>query len=140
MTRDFLPSPGGHAVHAPIEKSAQGHPVVDNKVLPLDTGQQDNRLGRLDKEFATMEEWYHPFLETTLHEIGQEIQEMKFNGKLRPFTEGEPIGGLPRRVRQKPMSKAMIHIYHTERMERHRADMLAARKKNDLSMLEVLNG
>jgi hypothetical protein len=114
----------------------QGVTVINGKTQKTPT----HLLGRGedDKEHRDLLKLLRPAFETTLREVCQEVAAMRIAGTLRPFTEGEPIGVLPRRVRIKPPTPARLRREHNQRMQDRQAEMLALRARNDADIEALL--
>jgi hypothetical protein len=95
-------------------------------------------LGADDKEHQDMSAFFCPLFEATVREVCREVAAMRAAGTLRPFTEGEPVGALPRRVRLKPPTPARLKREHDQRMQDRQREMLALRRRNDANIEALL--
>lgn len=108
--------------------SHQGKPVIKGRVQPTVTTDDDHRQSDVDLA-------EHRFLEPTFDELlndaVREVEEMRLNGRLRPFVEGEAIGAYREQPKPKPLTPAALRREHNERMQRRQANMLRMRWRND---------
>jgi len=107
----------------------QGKMVVNGRVMPTTT--HESKPEDEGGEAALQSE--QPLVDALVTSIIREVNEMRKAGTLRPFTEGEPIGALPRLV--EAAEDAVDPKYARARvMEDRRREMLALRKSNDADM------
>lgn len=94
-----------------------------------------DRLNGFDN---ALDNWYNPLLNNTVRQIAQEVEQMRQAGMLRPFTEGEHVGALPRRVHSKKVTDAQVAKFYKQRKEEQREVMLQLRARNDESIRSLL--
>ncbi len=119
-------------------RNQRGVILVNGKSLRTPTTDSNTKPGTRDREDEILLEYACPLLDTAVREINRETQVLRLLGKLKPFREGEPIGVLPRRVKQKPPTEKQVRAFNHKMFEWRRESMLALRAKNDLIIRELL--
>lgn len=121
-----------------IENNRQGYLKVNGKTVVPTNIDHSQRPGCKDEEDAQLLHLLSPMLDTSVREINQETEALRAVGMLSPFTEGEPIGLLPRGVRSRRATEAQVVKAHNKRKEDQRSDMLKLRANNDATIAYLL--
>ena len=78
-----------------------------------------------------------PLLDAEVHGIIRETEELRHLGKLKPFTEGEPIGAYPGKAKTRKVTNAENTKYLNRRKEIEREEMLERRARNIATMKSI---
>lgn len=115
-----------------IQRTRQGKTAIKGKTMPTTTTDHQ-KIGHADEEHGELLNYEHPDTDSVIREIEQETAAMRYAGTLKPFTEGEAIGSIPRKCHARSPQKMTRQEQHDKHQERQ-MELRLLRQKNDATI------